>query len=98
METSQKRELVISTAADSEDMISISVADTGGGIAPEIMSQLFEPFITTKRYGMGVGLSISRTIVEAHGGQIGAEPNPLGGTIFRFTLPAVTQEDVSDAR
>jgi two-component system, LuxR family, sensor kinase FixL len=60
-------------------------------------SQLFEPFITTKRHGMGVGLSISRTIIEAHGGQIGAERNPAGGTIFRFTLRGVRAEDFSDA-
>ena len=67
-------------------MFKISVADTGSGIAPEIAEQLFQPFVTTKRQGMGVGLSISRTIVEAHGGQIWVEPNPGGGTIFRFTL------------
>jgi two-component system, LuxR family, sensor kinase FixL len=97
METSQKRELVISTAKSDDEMISISVADTGCGIAPEMTSQLFEPFITTKRHGMGVGLSISRTIIEAHGGQIGAEHNPAGGTIFRFTLRAVRAEDFSDA-
>jgi two-component system sensor kinase FixL len=96
MDGSQKRELTISTAAD-DDMIAISVADTGSGVAPEIASQLFQPFVTNKRHGMGVGLSISRTIVEAHGGQIDVEPNPAGGTIFRFTLRAVTQEDFSDA-
>jgi two-component system, LuxR family, sensor kinase FixL len=96
METSQRRELVISTAASNDDMISISVADTGCGIAPEISSQLFQPFITTKRQGMGVGLSICRTIIEAHGGQIDAEPNPVGGTIFRFTLRPVSVEDFSD--
>jgi two-component system sensor kinase FixL len=96
MEGSEKRELIISTAAD-DDMVTISVADTGSGIAPEMASQLFQPFITNKRQGMGVGLSISRTIVEAHGGQIDVEPNPAGGTIFRFTLRAVTQEDFSDA-
>jgi two-component system, LuxR family, sensor kinase FixL len=97
MESSQRRELVISTASGRDEMIAISVADTGPGIAPEIMSQLFQPFVTNKRHGMGVGLSISRTIVEAHGGQIGVEPNPGGGTIFRFTLRAVTQEDIRDA-
>jgi two-component system, LuxR family, sensor kinase FixL len=97
MEASQKRELVISTTPSKDDMITISVADTGSGIAPEMTSQLFQTFVTNKRQGMGVGLSISRTIVEAHGGQIGAEPNPVGGTIFRFTLRAVSQEDFSDA-
>jgi two-component system, LuxR family, sensor kinase FixL len=97
MEGSQRRELVVSTVAETDDMIAISVADSGSGITPEIMSQLFQPFVTNKRHGMGVGLSISRTIVEAHGGQIGVEPNPTGGTIFRFTLRAVTQEDMRDA-
>ena len=97
METCQKRELVIATAAaNKDDMISISVADTGTGLAPEVTAQLFQPFITTKPQGMGVGLSICRTIVEAHGGEIGAEANPGGGTIFRFTLRRVRQEDLSD--
>jgi two-component system sensor kinase FixL len=97
MEASQKRELVVSTAATDEDMIAIAVADTGSGIAPEVASQLFQPFVTSKRHGMGVGLSISRTIVEAHGGQITAQPNPGGGTTFRFTLRAAPQEELSDA-
>jgi two-component system, LuxR family, sensor kinase FixL len=97
MESSQRRELAISTAADKDGMLAISVADTGSGISPEIMSHLFQPFVTNKRHGMGVGLSISRTIVEAHGGQIGASPNASGGTTFRFTLRAVTQEEFRDA-
>jgi two-component system, LuxR family, sensor kinase FixL len=97
METSQRRELVISTVAGTDGTLAISVADTGAGIAPEIMPQLFQPFVTNKRHGMGVGLSISRTIVEAHGGQISVEPNPAGGTIFRFTLRSVSQEDIRDA-
>jgi two-component system sensor kinase FixL len=97
METTQRRELVISTAGGADGTLAISVADTGTGIAPEIMSHLFQPFVTNKRHGMGVGLSISRTIVEAHGGQISVEPNPAGGTIFRFTLRSVSQEDIRDA-
>jgi two-component system sensor kinase FixL len=78
-------------------MVAVSVADTGSGIAPELMSQLFQPFVTNKRHGMGVGLSICRTIVEAHGGQITVEPNPAGGTIFLFTVPAASGEDFGDA-
>jgi two-component system sensor kinase FixL len=97
METSKRRELTIATGKDSDDTVAISVADTGCGIAPEASSQLFQPFFTTKRQGMGVGLSISRTIVEAHGGKLEALPNPGGGTIFRLTLRAVTEEDFSDA-
>ena len=97
MAASQRRELVVSTAAGDDDVIAVSVADTGSGIAPELMSQLFQPFVTNKRHGMGVGLSICRTIVEAHGGQITVEPNPAGGTIFRFTLQAATAEDFSGA-
>ena len=97
MEDCERRELVVSTSLAPDDMVEIGVADTGSGIAPEISAQLFQPFITTKRQGMGVGLSISRTIVEAHGGLIAARPNPGGGTVFGFTLPAVTKEEVGDA-
>ena len=97
MEDSDRRELVISVKPAPDRMIEISVADTGSGIAPEISAQLFQPFVTTKRQGMGVGLSISRSIVESHGGSIAPHPNPGGGTVFCFTLPAVTKEEVGDA-
>jgi two-component system, LuxR family, sensor kinase FixL len=97
MEQSERRELIISTESRKDGLIAVSVADTGPGIAPEIASQLFQPFITSKPHGMGVGLSISRTIIEAHGGQISAEPNPGGGTVFRFTLRAMTEKDLHDA-
>jgi two-component system sensor kinase FixL len=97
MEEADKRELVVSTVSAQDNMVEISVADTGTGIAPEISAQLFQPFITTKRQGMGVGLSISRTIVEAHGGSIAPRSNPGGGTVFSFTLPALSKEEVGDA-
>lgn len=97
MAESEKRELVIVSTPFEDDMIKVSVADTGSGIAPEISSQLFQPFVTTKRQGMGVGLSISRTIVEAHGGRIWVDPNPAGGTIFSFTLRAVSKEELGNA-
>jgi two-component system, LuxR family, sensor kinase FixL len=96
MEEAERRELVVSTAEKPDKMVEISVADTGSGISPEISAQLFQPFITTKVHGMGVGLSISRTIIEAHGGAIAPRPNPGGGTIFSFTLPAVAKEEVGD--
>jgi two-component system sensor kinase FixL len=96
METATTRELVLATSPAPDDMVEISVTDTGGGIAPEIADQLFQPFITTKSHGMGVGLSISRTIIESHGGSITQQPNPGGGTIFTFTLPAVNKGESGD--
>jgi two-component system sensor kinase FixL len=94
MEQSERRELVISTASGDNGEVVVSVSDTGPGIAADVASQLFQPFITTKRHGMGVGLSISRTIVEAHNGQIWVEPTTGGGATFRFKLRAVTKEEV----
>jgi two-component system sensor kinase FixL len=97
METSQTRDLIVAIAPADGGQVRISVTDSGSGISPEIAEQLFQPFITTKRHGMGVGLSISRAIVEAHNGRIWVEPNPTGGTIFHFTLAVVNQGDVDDA-
>jgi signal transduction histidine kinase len=82
-----RRILTLATDLAPDDMIEVSVADTGPGLAREIRSKLFEPFVTTKPAGLGVGLSICRVIVEAHGGKLRADANPEGGTVFRFTIP-----------
>jgi two-component system sensor kinase FixL len=97
MEESETRDLIVTIAEADDHQLRISVTDTGSGISPEIAEQLFQPFITTKREGMGVGLSISRAIIEAHGGRIWVEPNPVGGTIFHFTLAVVNKGDAGDA-
>jgi two-component system, LuxR family, sensor kinase FixL len=97
MEDVEKRELVIATSMLKDNLIEISVSDTGPGIAPEVSAQLFQPFVTTKPHGMGVGLSICRTIIETHGGSIAQRPNRGGGTVFSFTLPAVSKEEAGNA-
>ena len=82
-----RRQLEINVHADDAETIRISVADTGPGLDPEVRERLFQPFVTTKATGMGVGLSICRTIIEAHGGRIWADDNVGGGAVFSFTLP-----------
>jgi two-component system sensor kinase FixL len=95
MDGCETRDLVVGAKTAPDDMVEVFVSDTGPGLSPEVAEQLFQPFFTTKSQGMGVGLSISRTIIEAHGGRIWAEANPKGGTIFRFTLPAVQQGELT---
>ncbi|WP_264832910.1 ATP-binding protein, partial [Klebsiella aerogenes] len=79
-------------------LVEISISDTGTGIAEDVAQRLFQPFVTTKKHGMGVGLSISRTIVESHGGRIWVESRTDIGTSFRFTLRMVDGEELTHAR
>jgi len=88
MEAVERRELSITTRAlVAENAAEVRVVDSGPGISPEIADRLFQPFVTTKPAGMGLGLSICREIVEAHHGHLGVAPVPSGGTAFRLTLP-----------
>jgi two-component system sensor kinase FixL len=96
MAQSSRRELIASNALVAEDMIEIAVSDTGSGFQDDVKQNLFQTFFTTKETGMGVGLSISRSIIEAHGGRMWAEANPSGGATFRFTLPAASSESLTD--
>jgi two-component system, LuxR family, sensor kinase FixL len=98
MAESERREVVIATAQAASGMVEISVADSGPGLAPEVRERLFQPFVTTKAAGIGVGLSICRSIVEAHGGQMSAADNAGGGTVFRFTVPGGAGSVDSDQR
>jgi two-component system, LuxR family, sensor kinase FixL len=94
LEHAARREISVSTRFDREaSTVVITVADTGPGIAPEIAGRLFQPFVTSKPSGLGIGLSISSDIVRAHGGAIAAGPRPGGGTIFTVTLPALLHDD-----
>jgi PAS domain S-box-containing protein len=86
----QPRRLVIQTKLSQEREVLVSVADTGPGIDPRQMTQLFAPFFTTKPDGIGMGLSISRTIIETHGGRLWAAANQPRGAVFHFALPAMT--------
>ena len=86
------KQLHIGVRTIDDDMVEIAVSDTGSGIDVELGERIFDPFASTKGDGMGLGLSICRTIIESHGGTIRAEPNPGGGTIFRITLEKAAQE------
>ncbi|GLS18525.1 sensor protein FixL [Labrys miyagiensis] len=104
MQGAARRELTISNTPIADGMVLIIVTDTGHGFAEGVKSGLFQPFFTTKQSGMGVGLSISRTIIEGHGGQMWAEANEAGGATFKFSLssgsavePVRLQENAPDA-
>jgi two-component system sensor kinase FixL len=85
-----RKELTVTTERTGDGYVCVSIADTGHGIAPDIAENLFQPFVTSKATGMGIGLSISKRIIEAHGGQISASNQADGGARFMFTLPIHT--------
>jgi signal transduction histidine kinase len=87
----RSREIVVESARSAGDMVLVSVKDTGPGIRSEDAERVFEAFFSTKAGGMGIGLAICRSIVEAHGGRIWAEPNAGPGAIFHFTVPAARE-------
>src|SRR5712675_593157 len=88
----QPRELSVSSAKDGSNGALVSVRDSGTGLDGTVLDRLFEAFYTTKAHGMGIGLAVSRTIVQAHGGRLWATPNVPQGAIFQFTLPADGEE------
>jgi signal transduction histidine kinase len=89
--TDRPRELGIRTQPHESDTVLVTVQDTGIGLDPQSITRLFESFYTTKPEGMGLGLSISRSIIEAHGGRLWATPNDGSGATFQFTLPAESE-------
>lgn len=94
MKDSPIRELTVSVKGSQEGELTIAVSDTGPGISDDIVPQLFQPFVTSKPGGMGIGLSISKRIIESHGGSISAVNNRAGGATFAFTLPVGTERAV----
>ena len=86
MQESPVRRLLIASHREAGGLLRITVADSGPGLSEEVAARLFEPFLSTKAAGMGLGLSICRTIVQGHDGRIWAEPSSLGGTAFHFTV------------
>jgi two-component system, LuxR family, sensor kinase FixL len=82
-------ELVVTAASVGPEAVEVTISDTGPGFAPEVAARLFEAFVSTKPGGMGMGLAICRSIIEAHDGTLWAELNPGGGAVFRFVLPTL---------
>jgi two-component system sensor kinase FixL len=89
---SERRSVTIGANPEKNGWVGVSVSDSGGGIDPAVAKRLFEPFVTTKREGMGLGLLVTRSIVENHGGRIWTTKNPDAGATFTFTLPVAEKK------
>jgi two-component system, LuxR family, sensor kinase FixL len=94
---SKRRSIIIEARRNSKQAIEISVADSGPGVTAEVTDTIFEPFVTTKSFGMGMGLSISRAIIESHGGNLRMVRGARSGATFVFDLPKAEAEASSDA-
>jgi two-component system sensor kinase FixL len=93
MEASAERALTITTAGCA-DGVKVTIADTGPGLPPQVAARLFQPFVTTKAKGMGLGLAICHDIVDSHGGSLCAAPNQPSGTVFLIRLPVIDGGEV----
>ena len=98
MKESEVRELVVRIMQGEGDKAVVEVSDTGSGVSDDVVAQLFQPFVTTKPGGMGIGLSISKRIIEAHGGELIMQRNEKGGATFSFTLPAGKEQEPENER
>jgi two-component system sensor kinase FixL len=96
MENLPRRELSVTISRSKPEQVEVAVADTGPGISKDMGDKLFQPFVTTKAHGMGMGLSICRGIVESHGGKLTLESNPGGGALFRFTVGVAPENKHDD--
>ncbi len=96
--SADQRRVTIWTARTDHDQVVVAVRDNGPGVSQKVVARLFSPFVTTKPYGMGMGLAISHTIVAHHGGRLWHKPEPAGGSVFQFTLPTTFTEGANGSR
>lgn len=89
---SEKREVVVRCISEGDSWLTVSVRDSGPGIDPSVQQKLFDPFVTTKPHGMGMGLLVTRSIIQSHGGRVWGSSNPDVGSTFTFTIPTIRKE------